>query len=500
MRYTLLFLLLIPAFASAQLQLAKIFSSNMVLQRDQPIHFWGRALPGDSIYVSFAGAEKFAVAKSDSSWMLFFGKQPASKHGQSAVVRSGNQKIVLTNILMGDIWLCIGQSNMQFSMREEVNFKSEVMQSNQAMMRFYNPSFIGKNVFGTSYSDSMIARLNVSDFYERTSWQESDSNSVKAMSAVGYFFGKKIMQSEQIPIGLIHMAIGGCPIETFMSRDALKNSEKFSAKASGNWLENSTLPVWVRERGMQNVGAVKNVEADDLGPNHAYKPGFAYASGIEPILKLPIKGILWYQGESNAQEMERVNEYADLQLLMIEDYRAKWRMPKMPFYWVQLSSIDTVKYKGQLWPQFRDEQRKLIARIPHGGMAVCSDIGFRDNVHPTNKKDVGERLASWALSKTYHRSVVPSGPLPLLVKYEQNKILIRFLYGGGRLKTSDEKALRGFSINGRDDVEAFIEGETIVIPGIKKPEFVYYGWRPFSDGNLLNEASLPASTFKMKVQ
>ena len=163
----------------------------------------------------------------------------------------------------------------------------------------------------------------------------------------------------------------------------------------------------------------------------------------------------------------------------------------------------------QLWPQFRDEQRKLLNTIQYGGMAVCSDIGFKNNVHPTNKKAVGERLARWALNKTYGENIVPSGPLPLNAKYKkarpngpagQGKITIRFQYTGNGLKTSDGNSLRGFSLDGINEINAIIVNKEIIIETNKKPEYVYYGWKPFTDGNLVNTELLPASTFKIKVE
>src|SRR5690606_38888988 len=233
----------------------------------------------------------------------------------------------------------------------------------------------------------------------------------------------------------------------------------------------------------------------------------AYSAGIEKLLPLPVKGILCYQGESNAQEIERVNEYAALSKLLIEDYRKKClptgqagKQPQLPFYFVQLSSIDTVKYKGHLWPQFRDEQRKMLQLIPNSGMAVCSDIGAKDDVHPTNKKDVGERLARWALNKTYKQNVVPSGPLPLNAKYVNGKVIIVFQYMSKGLKTSTGEKLKGFSLDGINEVEAVIGDSGIIIYTAKKPEFVYYAWKSFSNGNLVNSENLPASTFKIKVR
>ncbi len=494
----MLFILLFPCCATAQLHLAKIFSDNMVLQRDEPVHVWGSAAPGMPVQAFFAGVNKTVYAKPDSSWDIYFNEQAASKQPQSMKIMAGHAIIELKNLFIGDIWLCIGQSNMEFPLQQEMHYKDELRQTYQPLLRFYNPSFIGKNVFGKPYTDSMVHQLNAAGFYTGQ-WQTCDSNTAKTMSAIGYYFGKRISIAEGVPVGLIHLAIGGCPLETFISREALANDKQFAVKLSGNWLNNDAIPVWVKQRAKENIGAHENTFAGEQGPTHAYKPGFAYSAGIEPILSLPVKGILWYQGESNAQEPDRVNEYAALQKLMIADYRAKWKMPAMPFYWVQLSSIDTAGYASQLWPLFRDEQRKLLNEVRNGGMAVCSDLGCRNNVHPTNKKEVAERLARWALNKTYHRSIVPSGPLPLRAVYKNGTIIVAFRYAAG-LQTASGKLLIGFSIDGKTDAKAVIKNNQVVIAVKEKPGFVYYAWKPFTDANLVNAEKLPTSTFKIKVQ
>lgn len=236
--------------------------------------------------------------------------------------------------------------------------------------------------------------------------------------------------------------------------------------------------------------------ATTLGLNHAYKPGFAYAAGIQPLLSFPIKGIIWYQGESNSLEIERVNEYPALMKLMINDYRSKWKNKKMPFYWVQLSSIDTVAYQSRFWPQFRNDQRTLLTEVKHSGMAVSSDLGFKNNVHPTNKKAVGERLARWALRDVFHQRVIVSGPLPIKAKHRKGEITISFDHGKG-LATADGLELRGFSFDGKNEIPANIKNNKISIQTSTKPEYVYYGWNPFSDANLVNSDNLPASTFKI---
>jgi sialate O-acetylesterase len=388
---------------------------------------------------------------------------------------------------------------MEWPMMKEIHWKEEKINTKQPLIRFVNPPPAGRYVYGVAYTDSLNRRLNRNDFYLWYSWQSADSNTTRDMSAVAYYFARSIVDKENIPIGLINISIGGAPLETFISREALQRSKRFASKAEGNWLENKSLPEWVRQRGRENVGTNVIGYRDELGLNHAYKPGFAFESGIKPLLAMPVKGVIWYQGESNSLEKERVEEYRELMHLLIDDYRAAWKKPAMPFYWVQLSSIDTTNYKSQFWPEFRDQQRKLLEDVKAGGMAVSSDIGFKDNVHPTNKKAVGERLARWALRQVYKENIVPSGPLPLQAEYKNGKLIISFQYAKG-LRTSDQKPLRGFSIDGHSEVAAVIANDRVLIEAKQKPAIVYYGWKPYSDANLVNAENLPASSFKINVK
>ena len=414
------------------------------------------------------------------------------------LISAGNENVTLKNILIGDVWIAAGQSNMEWPMTREMHWKDEVSNTNQPLIRINNPPFAGKNVYGIAFTDSINRRLTSDSFYLWNEWNVCDSNTIKNMSAVAYYFAKAILTRTNIPIGIINLAIGGAPIETFISRETLKKSNRFTPKVTSNWLENKHLPEWTRQRGKQNLAGNPNGYQDSLGLNHAYKPGFAYESGIQPLLSFPIKGMIWYQGESNALEIERVEEYRELLHLMINDYRTKWKAD-IPFYWVQLSSIDTANYQSGFWPQFRDEQRKLLSEIKYSGMAVSSDIGSKNDVHPTNKKDVGERLAKWALKQVYGESVIPSGPLPLQAKYKDGKIVISFEHAN-QLQTSDKNALRGFSLDGKTDVNATIQINNVIIYSKEKPQMIFYGWKPFSDGNLVNEEGLPASTFKIRVE
>lgn len=497
LRFTF-FLFLGSHLIFSQLSLPNIFTDDMVFQRDEPIHFWGNGIPDTSLEVLFAGETKKTQIRKDSTWSILFKKRKANAEPQSVQVTNGGETIKLSNILIGDVWLCIGQSNMAFPMQNEMHFKEEQKKADRPLLRFYNATYAGKGIYNEMFTDSVLRLLNKKDFY-KGKWAVSDSASIRQMSAVGYYFGKRLLEHEQIPIGLVHMALGGAPIETFIGLDAMENNLRFSQKVKGNWLVNEALPLWIRQRGQQNLGDASVIYRDDLGPNHAYKPGFAYSAGIEPLFQTPIKGILWYQGESNAQEPERVIEYGALQKLMLQEYRKQWEQPELPFYWVQLSSIDTANYKSHYWPEFRNDQRKLLDEIKHGGMAVTSDIGVKNDVHPTNKKEVGNRLARWALNKTYGEEIVPSGPIPTAATFKNGKIAIDFKYIAKGLKTSDDKEIKGFSLDGKHEVAAVLKGSTVEIISRKKPGWVYYGWQPYSKANLVNSEGLPASTFKIQL-
>lgn len=496
---TLLVLLIASVQLNAVVRLAPIFSDNMVIQRDKPVVVWGVGVPGSALEIVFGGKSKQVVVNSDSTWTVQFSKQKVNTRPQSLEVRTATEKLILRNILIGDVWICSGQSNMEFPMQREMHFKSEQSQANQPLIRMNNPAPVGRYVYGEAYNDSLNKRLNNRDFYRWETWQNCGAKSFRSMSAIAYYFAKSILLQTGIPIGIVNMSIGGAPIESFISREAMAQNSQFAAKVKpGNWLNNNALPEWIRTRGEQNVGSNPSGYQDDLGLNHAYKPGFPYECGIKPLLPFPIKGVIWYQGESNALEEARVNEYPALMHLLINDYRRQWKNSDMPIYWVQLSSIDTVAYQSRFWPIFRDGQRQLMAEVKNGGMAVCSDLGFKNDVHPTNKKDVGERLARWALKQTYGLQVVPSGPLPIKARFHKGMVVIEFRFAKG-LKTADGQSIRGFSLDGKNDIEAVIDQERILIRTAVKPAAIYYGWKPFSDANLVNAENLPASTFKIVV-
>lgn len=494
--YLLLGIGLISFHVSAQLKTATIFSDHMLLQRDEPIAVWGKALPEEEITVLFSGLTRRSIANKDSTWKVFFPKQHASSTPQHMLISNRTNHIEIRDILIGDIWLCIGQSNMEWPMHKEEHWSTEWRSIIQPNIRFINPPPSGRNVFGTSYTDSLLSRLTPADFYSWDGWKKPNVQTLDSMSAVGYYFAKEVYTKTQVPIGIINLSIGGAPLETFIDLEAMRNDSRWNRKTDSNWLNNGALPVWIRERARQNLAMHHTVaHGDVMGPNHAYKPGFAYASGISPLRLLPIKGVLVYQGESNAEEEDRVNEYADLFKLLVKNYREFWKNTRLPVYWVQLSSTDR-----PLWPMFRNNQREMLDQIKYSGMAVSSDIGLQFDVHPRDKKSVGQRLARWALYKNYHIKELPSGPLPRSARYKNGTVMIRFKYAGRGLKSSDGGPLREFSVDGTSPAPAVVLGKKVGVAALGKPEYIYYGWEPFSKGNLVNSELLPASTFKVRVR
>lgn len=479
----------------AQLRLADVFSDHMVLPADKPIPVWGSGVPGKKVIVRLADKEAYSFVEVDSSWQVVLPQRKASDRSESLFISMGEENLTYRDILLGDVWLCIGQSNMEWPVSKEMHWQEEIHDAHQPLIRFMNPPPAGRNVFATPFRDSLLERLTVQRFYAWDGWRKCDSLTLPPMSAVAYYFAKRLQQDIDRPIGLINLSIGGAPLESFIGLDDMRGHLRFRSKADGNWLSNDSLPVWVRERGRQNLGEGNARYSDDFGPNHAFKPGFAYASGIVPLAPFPVKGVLVYQGESNAEEWARVVEYGDLFKLLIHGYRKLWKDSSLPFYWVQLSSIERVH-----WPMFRDVQRRLLDEVNHGGMAVTSDIGSRHDVHPRDKKTVGERLARWALKESYGMDIETSGPMPGKARYRNGKMVVAFTQATGGLATSNDSPPAAFSIDGISDIPAYIKRCRIIILSTRKPDFIFYGWKPYSDGNLINRSGLPASTFKIPVR
>lgn len=483
-------LLFLSNHCFSQFEVDNSFSNNMVLQRGRQIVIFGTGIPGKKVLLQCSEFYRSStVVKSDSTWSFKMPSQKYSTHSFDIVLSDDIQNRAIKNVLIGDVWLCAGQSNMEFPLSNDKYFAGKKTLQSNPRIRILNPQYIGKDFYGRPFSDSMKQRVNTGNYYEG-SWQLSDSTASASMSAIGYYFAHIIQSETAVPIGIINIAVGGSPIESWISKASLSSVDSFQTKLANNWMENQSLPVWVRQRAIENIGKTNLA--------HAFMPGYIYDHGIMPLMQHPIKGILWYQGESNAQELDRVNEYGELMKLLVADYRRGWNNPALPFYFVQLSSIDTLKYKSQLWPLFRVNQLLAHQQTKHTGMVVSSDIGDKDNVHPGDKRTVAERLSRWALQDQYRKDVIVSGPIPTSASYKKNELVVHFKYADG-LKTSDNKKIRGFSLNGIDSIEAVIHKKEIRVKTTTPPEFLYYSHKPFADANLVNNEGLPATPFVIKV-
>ena len=461
-----------------------------MFQREKPIRIVGKGIPGKKITLHFASQDQFITeVQKDSTWVFSLPSQKYTSTQFDFTVSDESQHKSIKNILIGDLWICMGQSNMEFPLSNDLNFQADRAIEFNPYIRIYNPTYVGKDYYGKPFSDSMKQRLATGDYYEG-GWELADLKASARMSAIGYYFGKKIQLETDIPIGIINISVGGSPIEAWMNPETLNNKVEFKNKSTNPWITNEQLPVWVRQRAIENIGNTDQV--------HGFRPGYIFKTGISPMMKFSIKGILWYQGESNAQELDRVNEYAELMKMMVADYRKGWKEKKLPFYFVQLSSIDTLKYKSHFWPLFRSNQLKAHQQIKYSGLVVSSDVGDKDNVHPRDKRTVAERLSLWALNDVYKKNTVVSGPIPTKAYFQKNKVVVKFDYSD-ELHAADGKSIRGFSLNGVDQVDASIKKNKIYIDVKSRPHLVYYSYKSYSDANLVNRQGLPAANFILNV-
>ena len=469
----------------AELQIAPIFSDNMVLQRNKPIAIWGKGTPNSEVTITFNNTTKSSIVLADGSWEVTFPAMPSGGI-HSIIFDDGATSKTITNILIGEVWLCSGQSNMAFQLKDSHKALATIENADNNQIRLYDMKEIAATN-NIEWDEAILRKTNQLKYYKPTSWVESTKESASIFSAVGYYFGAMLQKELGVPIGLINNAIGGSTTESWIDRHTIEHNPVL-VDLLYNWSKNDFIDNWVRSRAALNIK-----QAKDPHQRHPYHPAYLYESAIAPINNFNIAGVIWYQGESNAHNVEH---HEVLLPAMVESWRKAWG-EQLPFYYTQLSSM---KYGRETWGHFRDSQRRLLDKIPLSAMAVTSDVGAENDVHPSQKREVGERLARWALADTYNRDIVKSGPLFDNIKIVDNKIVVTFRHTK-KLYTSDNKPVREVEIAGRDKIyrpaNAIIIGNSLHVSSNKvaQPQYVRYGWNSFSEGNLVNEASLPASTF-----
>jgi sialate O-acetylesterase len=481
-----------------------LIGDDMVLQRERPIVIRGTAKAGETVQVRLGNDQARVTADATGAWEARLRPRSASSSPLTLVAKGASGESTARNLLVGDVWVCAGQSNMEWPLRLDSNAPeaARMLKAPNRQVRLRNHSFPGQ-YSKAALNPQQLADLRPGRFF-KGAWGEDGPKVSPPFSAVGWWFAQRVQAAVKVPIGMVNWSIGGAPIETFIRPEVMAAEAGLAAKLAGDWERNPAIDGWVRKRAREHFGKAQEPR-DARGIDHFYKPGFAWAAGPGLATWMPVKGVLWYQGESNSLSEPFVREYPALMRAMVADWRAQWGQPEMPFLWVQLSSIDTRAYKSQEWPRFRDNQRRLLDEIPNSGMAVSSDVGAQNDVHPRDKRTVGERLARWALHHIYgQRQVVPSGPLALGATAGGSSVTVRFAHGRG-LRTRDGKAVLEVEVAGTDGIyaaaEAEIRGETLVIKAAGgKPAKVRYGWVPWSQGNLVNGEGLPASTFEVEVK
>jgi len=454
-------------FVQAETKLPSILGSHMVLQQGEKCPIWGWDEAGTGVTVSFAGQTHTTKAGKDGRWQVSLNAMKVNAKGAALTIK-GSSTVKLEDVLVGEVWLCSGQSNMEWTVSRSANPKEEIANGNHPLIRHIK----------IPHRPSAKPESNVSS----TGWQPCTPKVVANFTAVGYYFGRHLHKKLNVPIGLIGSNWGGTRIEP-----------------------------WIPPVGFKSVPALKANFADKLdqfpakrgnGVNHQ-SPLALYNGMIHPLLPYTIKGALWYQGESNNGEGML---YHEKMKALIAGWRSVWNNPELPFYYVQLAPFRYGSDNDPRLPGIWQAQLETL-KVPNTGMAVTTDITNVRDIHPKNKQDVGKRLALWALTKDYGKKLKSqySGPIFSKIDHAEGKdsLTVHFQKDTtGGLKTNDKKAASHFEIAGKDGKwhpakVTIVYGDHLIVKSdaVKSPVHVRFGWHQMAEPNLVNGAGLPASPF-----
>ena len=497
----LVIVLALAVDARAELKLPAIISDHMVLQQKQANPIWGWDTPGTKLTVTFAGQTKTAEAGQDGKWTVKVDPLPASDQPQVLTI-NGTSKKEVQDVLVGEVWMCSGQSNMGFALAGDWNGDLEAAASRLPNLRLIKVPLVGTQELQNDFKGE---------------WRSSTPESARAFSAVGFFFGRYLHQVVGVPVGLIDNAWGGSAAEAWVRRESLETDARFAR------LMESTAK---KEADLQGAGAKTNYEAQlarwrqaserakaaqkaaprqPISPRQWLsgnaRPGNIFAGMLHPTLGYGIKGVIWYQGESNAG---RAYEYAELFPFLIQQWRKEWNQGDFSFYWVQLADYRAEKPEpGESdWAELREAQTKTL-RLPNTGQAVIIDLGEGKDIHPKNKRDVAARLARWALVKDYGLNLPYRSPEFNGMEIAGNKINLRFDCFGSSLRTFDVNEAVGFAVCGEDKVWHWATGTVkgndeveITCAAVDKPVAVRYAWADNPVCNLFSKDGLPVTPFR----
>lgn len=488
----------------ADVRLPSVIGNHMVLQRHLPVPIWGWADDGEEVTVTLGGSRVSTQAGPDGKWMVKLPVMPAG--GPHTLIVKGRNTIELTDVLVGEVWVCSGQSNMEMGINSVHSAEREVAAAQYPNIRLYH------------VCPCRTATEPQDDF--KAEWRPCSPDTVNknsafwtsGFSATAYFFGRRIHKDLNVPVGLITTAWGGTRIEPwtpragFESVPSLKDVLKIVDEATPNFNAAVRKAVDDTEKWLPTAKRAieegKRVPPPPEWPKHLFEkndqPTSIYNAMVHPLVPFSIRGAIWYQGESNHLDGM---VYFDKMQALINGWRKIWDQGDFPFYYVQIAPFDAL-YPDDTLPRLWEAQVAALS-IPNTGMAVTVDITDLKDIHPKNKQQVGNRLALWALAKTYGKTGFEySGPLYKSMAVEDGKIRISFDHVGAGLVSRGDKPLSWFEIAGEDkkfvSAEAVIDGETVVVssPEVAKPVAVRLGWNRKATPNLANKAGLPASPFR----
>ncbi|MBM3811483.1 MAG: sialate O-acetylesterase [Acidimicrobiia bacterium] len=478
------------AVSWCDVRLPALISDHMLLQREVPVRIWGWAEPGESVTVAFRGQTATAVTGSLGKWQVWLSPVDAGAAAEMTV--SGKNTLTVRDVLLGEVWVGSGQSNMVWPISRSNNPQQEAASANYPQIRLF------KMALKTSPEP-------LEDVEGK--WETCSPETVKEFSAVGYFFARHLHKKLNVPFGVIQSAWGGTPAQAWTSRKALY-ADAALLPILADW--NRVLDAYpdASQRYQQQVvewearrkqgGDAPRRPVAPMGPGHSHTPTGLYNAMIEPLIPYAIRGVIWYQGESNASRTQ-AKLYQRLFETMIRDWREQWGIGDFPFLFVQLANFAKAGSPAD-WVVVQEAQARTLG-LRQTGMAVINDIGDPVDIHPTNKQDVGERLALAARHLAYKEQLVYSGPRFRQATREGAKLRVWFDSVGGGLKAKGE-ALKGFEVAGADrrwyPAEAKIEGKTVVASSasVTQPEAVRYAWASNPECNLRNAEGLPASVFR----
>jgi sialate O-acetylesterase len=481
----------------ADVKLPAMFTDHAVLQRGMPVPVWGWAEPGEEVHVAIAGQTHKTKADDKGNWQVML--KPLSVGEPLKLVVEGKNRLEVKDILVGEVWLCSGQSNMELPLVAVMDSDLEISAAKHPQIRLVRVKEPG-------------SQIPVEDF--DGAWQVCSPETVGGFSAVGYFFGRELHDQLGVPIGLVDDSWGGSACEAWIRRDRMegdpqydgllkKSDESFKnfddAKWNADWAEWKKQAADARQAGKPAPPRPKLVNNPALGNQ---RPANLYHGRLEPVMPYAIRGAIWYQGESNAG---RAYQYREMFPLMIRSWREDWKEGDFPFYWVQLADFMAEKPEpgDSAWAELREAQTMTQDKLPDTGEAVIIDLGEASDIHPKKKLEVGRRLARWALARDYGQKIECQSPRYASMEKQGDKIVLKFKDVGGGLRAVDNAALQGFAIAGEDRKWHWAEAK-IVKPDqievsskeVMEPVAVRYAWADNPVCNVYSTSLLPLTPFR----